>query len=140
MHATNAQITGDTVAESATVETTFGGVDLRDVKGGARVTAGNSSIRLTGIGGEAYAKTTFNGMTISRCRGPGHGGKPERLGDRRRAARRQMPADFPAHDIRPDSRDRAIGAPGTTSRHGHRSAGSTPTPKSRSQATSPPTR
>ena len=65
-----AQITGDTVAESATVETTFGGVDLRDVKGGARVTAGNSSIRLTGIGGEAYAKTTFNGITISDVAGP----------------------------------------------------------------------
>jgi DUF4097 and DUF4098 domain-containing protein YvlB len=40
------------------------------VKGSARVTAGNSSIRLTGIGGEAYAKTSFNGVTISDAAGP----------------------------------------------------------------------
>jgi len=58
------------VAESATVETTFGGVDLRNIKGGARVTAGNSSVRLAGIGGEAYAKTTFNGISISDVAGP----------------------------------------------------------------------
>jgi len=29
------------------------------VKGGARVTAGNSGIRLASIGGEVFAKTSF---------------------------------------------------------------------------------
>src|SRR5579871_79409 len=38
--AQNAAIVGDTVGGAAVVETTFGRVELRDVKGGARVTAG----------------------------------------------------------------------------------------------------
>ena len=66
----NAQVTGDTVGQNAMVQTTFGGVDLRGVKGGARVTAQNSPVRLTGIGGEAWAKTTFAATTIEDVGGP----------------------------------------------------------------------
>ena len=40
------------------------------MKGGARVTAGNSSIRLNGIGGEVYAKTSFGGVTVDDPAGP----------------------------------------------------------------------
>jgi DUF4097 and DUF4098 domain-containing protein YvlB len=64
VYASNATISGDTVGESATVETTFGSVELRGVKAGARVTAGNSSIRLNGIGADVYAKTSFAGIDI----------------------------------------------------------------------------
>lgn len=69
VRANNANVTGDT-AEAATVETSFGAVDLRDIKGAARVTASNTSIHLVNVGGEAYAKTTFNGVTISGVSGP----------------------------------------------------------------------
>jgi hypothetical protein len=34
------------------------------------VTSGNSAIRLNGIGGEVYAKTTFSGVTIADAAGP----------------------------------------------------------------------
>lgn len=70
VRASNATISGDTVGESATVETSFGGVDPRAVNGSARVTAGNSSTRLSGIAGEAYAKTSFNGITEGDAAGP----------------------------------------------------------------------
>src|SRR5258706_15358969 len=59
-----------TVVENATVEASFGGVELREVKGRARVNSGNSSIRLSGIGGEVYAKTSFNGVSITDAAGP----------------------------------------------------------------------
>jgi DUF4097 and DUF4098 domain-containing protein YvlB len=58
------------VGESATVETTFGAIDLRGVKGGLRVTAGNSAIRLADVGGEVYAKTSFGGVTVDEAGGP----------------------------------------------------------------------
>jgi len=58
------------VGESAIVETTFGSADLRRVKGGARVTAGNSPVRLVEIGGEVYVKTTFAGVDVSDASGP----------------------------------------------------------------------
>ena len=40
------------------------------MKGGARVTAGNSGIRMAGIGGEAYAKSSFAGITVEDVGGP----------------------------------------------------------------------
>jgi DUF4097 and DUF4098 domain-containing protein YvlB len=58
------------VGENAVIETTFGGVDLRGVKGGARVTAQNSPLRLVDIGGDVYAKTTFAGTTVENTAGP----------------------------------------------------------------------
>jgi hypothetical protein len=45
-------------------------VDLRDIKAGARVTAGNSAVKLAGVAGEVYAKTSFNGVTLSDIAGP----------------------------------------------------------------------
>jgi hypothetical protein len=63
-------VRGDTVGESATVETTFGGVDLRNVKGAARVTTNNSSIKLASIGGEVYARGSFQGIAITDSAGP----------------------------------------------------------------------
>jgi hypothetical protein len=58
------------VGEAATVQTSFANVDLRAVKGGARVTAGNSGIRMAGIGGEVYAKTSFAGVAVEDVGGP----------------------------------------------------------------------
>jgi len=43
---------------------------LREIKGGARVTAGNAAIRLTGIGGEVYARTRFGGIAMEDVGGP----------------------------------------------------------------------
>jgi hypothetical protein len=40
------------------------------VKGGARITAGNSGIRLSGIGGDVFARTSFAGVTVSDTVGP----------------------------------------------------------------------
>ena len=70
VRANNSLVRGDTVGEGAAVETSFAGVDLRDVKGAARVTAGNAYIKLTGIGGEVYAKTTFAPVNVSDAAGP----------------------------------------------------------------------
>jgi DUF4097 and DUF4098 domain-containing protein YvlB len=55
---------------TATVQTSFANVDLRSVKGGARVTANNSGIRMAGIGGEVYARTSFAGTTVEDAAGP----------------------------------------------------------------------
>lgn len=70
VRAQNAPVRADTVAESAVVETTFGSVDLRNVRGGARVTATNTSVRLTSIGGEVFAKSTFHAITVTDAAGP----------------------------------------------------------------------
>ena len=48
----------------------FRNVDLRGVKGGARVTAGNAAIRMAVIGGEVYAKTSFAGVAVEDAGGP----------------------------------------------------------------------
>ena len=100
---------GDTVGGSATVETTFGGVDLRDVKGGARVTAGNSSVRLAGVAGEVFAKTSFGGVTITDA-GDGDSGERQRIDHARDRARPEVPTDFAAHHFRADPRH---GSPGS---------------------------
>jgi hypothetical protein len=68
--AQNSNIRGDTVGESAVVETTFGSVDLRGVKGGARVTAGNSPVRLSGIGGEVWVRDSFAAVNVMDVAGP----------------------------------------------------------------------
>ena len=62
-------------ARTRVVETTFANVDLRGVKGGARVTAQNSAIRLADIGGEVYAKTTFAATTVEERGRTDHGGE-----------------------------------------------------------------
>jgi hypothetical protein len=40
------------------------------VRGAAHVTGNNSGIKLASIGGEVFAKSTFNGVTISDAAGP----------------------------------------------------------------------
>lgn len=66
----NASVTGAGVGGSVNAETSFGVVDLREIKGGARVIAGNTEIRLSDIEGEVYAKTSFAGITVLSAGGP----------------------------------------------------------------------
>ena len=40
------------------------------MKGPARINASNSGIRLSGVDGEVYAKTTFAGTNVSDAAGP----------------------------------------------------------------------
>jgi hypothetical protein len=40
------------------------------VKGGARVTAQNGAVRMVGVGGEVFAKSTFGGVDVSDAAGP----------------------------------------------------------------------
>jgi hypothetical protein len=67
----NSSIAGDTVGGNASIATTFGSIEVRGIKGGARVdSANNTNVRMTGIGGEAYVKTTFGGVTLTDVAGP----------------------------------------------------------------------
>ena len=105
VRAQNAAVRGDTVNESATVETTFGSVDLRDVKGGARVTTGNSPHPpRPGSAAKSLPKPRSPAVTITKPPAPSPSKNQNGSVIGRNEGRRPLPADLAPHQLRPDPR------------------------------------